>query len=102
ANYPELSGRIGPGKLTERNLEGNRIRGRIERLRIRILGLRGDAILVAHLPNIAYLCGFTGSNGMLLVESERATLFTDGRYAIQAPQEVAGTEIGRASCRERV
>jgi Xaa-Pro aminopeptidase len=79
--------------LTERNLEGNRIRGRIERLRIRILGLRGDAILVTHLPNIAYLCGFTGSNGILLVTPGTATLFTDGRYAIQAPEEVAGTRV---------
>ena len=79
--------------MTERNLEGNRIRGRIERLRIRILGLRGDAILVTHLPNIAYLCGFTGSNGMLLVEPHRATLFTDGRYTIQAPEEAAGTGV---------
>ena len=79
--------------MTERNLEGNRIRGRIERLRIRILGLRGDAILVTHLPNIAYLCGFTGSNGILLVGPDTATLFTDGRYAIQAPEEVAGTRV---------
>ena len=65
----------------------------MERLRIRILGLRGDAILVTHLPNIAYLCGFTGSNGMLLVGPDAATLFTDGRYAIQAPEEAAGTGV---------
>jgi Xaa-Pro aminopeptidase len=79
--------------LTELNLQGNRIRGRVERLRIRILGLRADAILVTHLPNITYLCGFTGSNGLLLVTPGAATLFTDGRYAIQAPAEVAGTGI---------
>jgi Xaa-Pro aminopeptidase len=65
----------------------------VERLRIRILGLRGDAILVAHLPNIAYLCGFTGSNAMLVVDPDAATLFTDGRYAIQAPEEVAGSGV---------
>jgi Xaa-Pro aminopeptidase len=65
----------------------------VERLRIRILGLRGDAILVTHLPNITYLCGFTGSNGLLLVTPGTATLFTDGRYAIQAPEEVAGSGV---------
>ena len=79
--------------MTESNLEGNRIRGRVERLRIRILGLRADAILVTHPPNIAYLSGFTGSSGVLLVGSDSATLVTDSRYAIQAPEEVSGTGV---------
>ena len=65
----------------------------MERLRIRILGLHGDAILVTHLPNITYLCGFTGSNGALLVSPDVAMLVTDGRYAIQAPDEVTGTGV---------
>ena len=63
----------------------------MERLRIRILGQHGDAILVSRLPNIQYLCGFTGSNGVLLVSADGATLLTDGRYSIQAPEEVAGS-----------
>ncbi len=79
--------------MTERNLERNRIRGRIERLRIRILGLRGDAILVTHIPNIAYLSGFTGDSGVLLVGADSATLVTDSRYAIQAPEEVSGNGV---------
>jgi len=45
-------------------------------------------LLVTHLPNIRYLCGFTGSAGILLVEHARATLFTDSRYTLQARQEV--------------
>ena len=49
-----------------------------------------DALLVTHLPNIAYLCGFTGSAGVLLVEASRATLFTDSRYTFQAREEVSG------------
>ena len=48
-----------------------------------------DALLVAFSPNLRYLSGFTGSNGCLLIEPERATLFTDPRYRIQAAQETA-------------
>jgi Xaa-Pro aminopeptidase len=68
-------------------------RGRVERLRFRFAQLRCDAFLVTHLPNIFYLCGFTGSSGVLLVEVDRATLFTDGRYSVQARQEVLGAKV---------
>lgn len=46
-----------------------------------------DALLVAFSPNLRYLTGFTGSNGNLLLTRERALLFTDPRYTIQAGQE---------------
>jgi Xaa-Pro aminopeptidase len=70
-------------------------RSRIQRLRLSFSNLKADALLVTHLPNIRYLCGFTGSAGILLVEHSRATLFTDSRYTLQARQEVydAGTVI---------
>src|SRR6516164_8158408 len=48
-----------------------------------------DALLVAFSPNLRYLSGFTGSNGSLLVMPDRAILFTDPRYQIQAAQEVS-------------
>jgi Xaa-Pro aminopeptidase len=63
-------------------------RSRIHRLRLSFSALNADALLVTHLPNIRYLCGFTGSAGILLVEHTRATLFTDSRYTLQARQEV--------------
>ena len=47
-----------------------------------------DAMLVAYSANLRYLSGFTGSNGSLLVLRDRAILFTDPRYQIQASQEV--------------
>jgi Xaa-Pro aminopeptidase len=50
-------------------------------------------MLVTHLPNINYLCGFTGSSGILLVESDRATLFTDSRYTFQCREEVFGADV---------
>lgn len=46
-----------------------------------------DALVVTHLPNILYLSGFSGTAGVLVVQSDRLTLFTDGRYAIQAREE---------------
>jgi Xaa-Pro aminopeptidase len=63
-------------------------RSRIHRLRLSFSALHSDALLVTHLPNIRYLCGFTGSAAILLVENSSATLFTDSRYTLQARQEV--------------
>jgi len=48
-----------------------------------------DAMLVSFGPNLRYLSGFTGSNGSLLVLPDKAILFTDPRYTIQARQEAA-------------
>ncbi len=66
---------------------------RLGRLRLSFPALGADAILVSHLPNIRYLCGFTGSAGLLLVDSSSATLFTDSRYTFQAREEVSGARI---------
>jgi Xaa-Pro aminopeptidase len=72
---------------------------RQSRLKERIRQQALDALLVTHLPNIRYLCGFTGSSGVLAVTPGRVALFTDGRYVEQAGQEVQGaaTVITRAS-----
>lgn len=40
-----------------------------------------------------YLSGFTGSAGTLVVTGESAGLWTDGRYEIQAREELEGKEI---------
>jgi Xaa-Pro aminopeptidase len=50
---------------------------------------KADAILVGFLPNVRYLTGYTGSNGiLLLLASGEASFFTDPRYTIQAAAEV--------------
>jgi Xaa-Pro aminopeptidase len=49
--------------------------------------LKVDALLVSAPPNVRYLCGFTGDNGLLLVTPESQTLFTDPRFTIQAAGE---------------
>ena len=40
-----------------------------------------------------YFSNFTGSNGTLVVREEETGLWTDGRYFIQAENELAGTGI---------
>jgi Xaa-Pro aminopeptidase len=52
-----------------------------------------DALLVTHMPNVRYLCGFTGSSGALLVSAHGAVLHTDGRYTVQAKQEVLAARV---------
>jgi Xaa-Pro aminopeptidase len=66
---------------------------RLGRLRLRFSNLGADAILVSYLPNIRYLCGFSGSAGLLLVDSTSATLLTDSRYTFQAREEVSGARV---------
>lgn len=64
-----------------------------------------DAFLVAHLPNIRYLTGFTGSAGALLLLPGRTVLVSDFRYASQAPGETAGAaevEIERTDVWDRI
>ncbi len=41
----------------------------------------------------AWLTGFTGSAGFGVVTNGKAGLWTDGRYFIQAPKELAGTDF---------
>jgi Xaa-Pro aminopeptidase len=67
--------------------------GRLQRLRRRLEAERTTALLISHLPNIRYLVGFTGSNGLLLITADRAMFWTDNRYREQSAQEVAGAEI---------
>jgi Xaa-Pro aminopeptidase len=52
-----------------------------------------EGLLVTHLPDVRYLCGFTGSSAALVLVGARAVLFTDGRYTAQAKQEAAGTRV---------
>jgi len=52
-----------------------------------------DGILISHLPNIRYLCGFTGSAGLLLVDTGGSVFFTDVRYDTQAHEEVTRAKV---------
>jgi Xaa-Pro aminopeptidase len=52
-----------------------------------------SSLLVTHLPDVRYLCGFTGSNAVIAVSPKRAVLFTDGRYTSQAREEARGVRV---------
>jgi Xaa-Pro aminopeptidase len=50
-------------------------------------------MLVSQPANIRYLCGFSGSAGVLLVATSESILFTDSRYTFQAQEEVSGARV---------
>ena len=79
--------------MKKKDLANHGIRSRQDRLRILFSGLQSDAILVSHLADIRYLCGFSGSNALLIATVDKTTLLTDGRYTIQANEETSGVEV---------
>jgi Xaa-Pro aminopeptidase len=68
-------------------------KGRQAKLQDALEGNRLDALLVTHRPNIRYLCGFTGSAGVLVISEDKSVFFTDGRYTEQARAEVQGLRV---------
>jgi len=66
---------------------------RIGQLRRRLTKAGLPGLLVTHLSDLRYLCGFTGSNGALAISRRAARLFTDVRYTGQAAEEVAAAEV---------
>ena len=49
-----------------------------------------EALLFLDMKNIRYLCGFFGSEGMLLLTHKEIFLLVDGRYITQAKSEATG------------
>jgi Xaa-Pro aminopeptidase len=66
---------------------------RIRALRKQMQLLKNEAMLVTNLPDVRYLCGFTGSNAALAITLNRASLFTDGRYTAQSKEETKGARV---------
>lgn len=82
-----------PRFLPIAKLPGMDYRARQANLRATLAPHRLDALLVTHLPNVRYLCGFTGSAGVLLAAESSCVFFTDGRYTAQAHAEVQGARV---------
>ncbi len=53
----------------------------------------GSEYIGDYFKQIRYFSGFTGSAGTLVVTADEVCLWTDGRYFIQAGQELSGTGI---------
>jgi Xaa-Pro aminopeptidase len=102
---------VKPGIVHDTGFEGLRTKGR-GKVRVRLgrikemnfsvrkrraadvaKGAGVDGLLVTHLPDVRYLCGFTGSSGALVLTKNRSVLFTDGRYTSQAKAEAQGTKV---------
>ena len=66
---------------------------RLRRLQASLSDHKLDSLLITHLPNIHYLCGFTGSAAALIVSDRGFILFTDGRYRTQANEEVNAANV---------
>ena len=52
-----------------------------------------DAFIISRLSNIRYLCGYSGSNGLVVLAPPKAYFLTDFRYIVQAGKEVKGCQI---------
>ena len=52
-----------------------------------------DGYIVVHPANLRYLCGYSGSNGLLLFLDGQRVFLTDGRYTQQAREEVSGARV---------
>jgi Xaa-Pro aminopeptidase len=63
------------------------------KLREHLATTRFQGLLVSHLANIRYLCGFTGSAGLLLIEESHSVFITDVRYDTQAHEEVKAAKV---------
>jgi Xaa-Pro aminopeptidase len=73
---------------------------RIERVREKIAEQKLSGFIVTDKMNRRYLCGFTGSNGLLLITENKLYLFVDGRYTQQASQQTSNVEICEISVGE--
>lgn len=65
----------------------------IDLIRRRVRELDADAVVLSSLPDIRWSCGFTGSNGLLVITPDDALFLSDGRYAEQARHEVQGVRV---------
>ena len=72
---------------------GSQLEERLEVVRRLGADAGGDAVLVTNAPDVAWACGFTGSNGVLVVTEAAAHLVTDGRYTTQAAEQTRGAEV---------
>ncbi|MDO8363840.1 MAG: aminopeptidase P family protein [Actinomycetota bacterium] len=67
--------------------------GRADRVRSRMAAAGHEALLVSDLTNVRWITGFTGSNGWVVIDHEGLTLVTDGRYGVQAAQQLAAAGV---------
>jgi Xaa-Pro aminopeptidase len=72
---------------------------RISALRSSLTAKKLDAFVTSHSASLRYLCGYTGSNGLLIVTTRTSFFLTDFRYKemMQTGVEAAKKQIGKGS-----
>lgn len=61
---------------------------RLQNLQSSLKKLKCDAFCVTHLTNVRYLCGYTGSSGMVVLTRDETYFITDFRYRTQAADQI--------------
>lgn len=69
------------------------VSARLRALRAELIRSRLDALIVTHLPHVRYLSGFSGSSGVCVITKAGQSFLSDGRYRVQAKDEVQGFRI---------
>ena len=66
---------------------------RLNSLRALLVEQQLDALLFFGMPDIRYHCGFTGSDGVLLIRPDETVFLSDSRYQQQAHEQVTADRI---------
>jgi Xaa-Pro aminopeptidase len=74
-------------------LENNILPVRRSIIRQKFSDFKIDGLIFFNMNSIRYLSGFTGSDGVLIIDENRMVLLVDGRYITQAKLEVVDAEI---------
>lgn len=69
------------------------VKDRSDRVRSLLKSCDLEALVFMDPANLAYLCGFSGTDGVLVVTGATSCFLTDSRYTTQARQQVAAGEI---------
>src|SRR4030042_5185622 len=85
---------VGQYSQMEKRIMGNSLyQSRLKAARKIMDSSHLDGILFISLENIRYLCGFTGSDGALVITQKDSFFLTDSRYWTQSEEEVKESQI---------
>lgn len=68
------------------------IESRVAALKALLIEHRLDAVLMTRPANLRYFCGFSGTDGALVVTARETIFLTDSRYTTQAAEEVVADQ----------
>ena len=66
---------------------------RITALQKKILAQNLAGMVILRRDHVRYLCGYSGSNGLLFVTPRKTLFLTDFRYTDQSRREVKGAQV---------